>query len=51
MTGITNFLGGTGGIILIPTVLLPIEWEYFTGSTVIRLTFKNQFWIFSLYPS
>jgi hypothetical protein len=31
MSGIPNFSGGTGGVILIPTVILPVEWLYFNG--------------------
>jgi hypothetical protein len=31
MTGVPNFSGGTGAIILIPTNLLPVEWLYFNG--------------------
>jgi subtilisin-like proprotein convertase family protein/putative hemolysin len=33
MTGVTNFSGGTGAVVLIPTTLLPVEWQYFTGHT------------------
>ena len=37
MSGVTNFSGGTGGIILVPSSLLPVEWLYFTGNTVDRI--------------
>jgi hypothetical protein len=37
MTGITNFSGGTGSVILIPTALLSVEWQYFTGITQGRI--------------
>ncbi len=37
MTGVPNFSGGTGGVILIPTTLLPLEWLYFTGHTEERI--------------
>ncbi len=37
MTGITNFSGGTGSVILIPNVLLSVEWQYFTGITQGRI--------------
>ncbi len=37
MTGITNFSGGTGSVILVPSVLLPLEWLYFTGHTEGRI--------------
>ncbi len=31
MGGLTNFSGGTGSVILIPTILLSVEYKYFTG--------------------
>ena len=37
MSGVTNFSGGTGGIILVPSSLLPVEWLYFSGNTVDRI--------------
>jgi hypothetical protein len=37
MSGITSFSGGTGGIILVPSSLLPVEWLYFSGNTVDRI--------------
>ena len=33
LSGITNFSGGSLGLILIPNTLLPVEWLYFEGST------------------
>lgn len=33
MTGITNFSGGSLGLILVPNTLLPVDWLYFDGST------------------
>jgi hypothetical protein len=32
MGGVTNFSGGTGAVVLIPSALLPVEWLYFTGT-------------------
>jgi hypothetical protein len=32
MAGISSFSGGTGGIILIPSPLLSVEWQYFRGT-------------------
>ena len=37
MTGVPNFSGGTGGVVLIPITLLPLEWLYFTGHTEERI--------------
>jgi hypothetical protein len=37
ISGITNFSGGTGAVVLIPSALLPVEWLYFTGYTQNRI--------------
>jgi hypothetical protein len=30
--GVTNFSGGSGAVILVPSPLLPVEWLYFSGT-------------------
>lgn len=42
MTGITNFSGGTGAIILTPSILLPVDWLSFEGETEGK--FNNLYW-------
>ena len=42
MGGLTNFSGGTGAVILIPTVLLSVDYKYFTGE--IRGTTDHLIW-------
>ena len=42
MGGLTNFSGGTGAVILIPTVLLSVDYKYFTGE--IRGTTDHLLW-------
>ncbi|MCP4443397.1 MAG: hypothetical protein GY810_31225, partial [Aureispira sp.] len=33
LTGVTNFSGGSGAVILTPITLLPVDWLYFDGTT------------------
>jgi hypothetical protein len=42
MGGLSNFSGGTGAVILIPTVLLSVDYKYFTGE--IRGTTDHLIW-------
>jgi len=34
LAGITSFSGGSGAIILTPSILLPVQWLYFDGETI-----------------
>jgi len=34
LAGITSFSGGSGAIILVPSILLPVQWLYFDGETI-----------------